>query len=443
VQARVSAQLARIDRLDRHLRAFALVTPELALEAAWAVDRAGATGFLTGKTLAVKDLFDMRGLPTGAGARTPVVGEAGRDAAAVARLRAAGMVPVGKTAMVELAFGTWGINRAVGTPRNPWDAGVERVPGGSSSGSAVAVAAGLADMALGSDTGGSIRIPCALNGLTGLRPSFGRVSRAGTAPLAPSADSMGPMARTVGEVAAMMAALAGPDGDDPATAAAAPFDAEAMHRASMLKGARLAVLGDADLAPVQSAVGDAYLTAIATLERLGAKLVEVSPPVTPYACVEPAGLFLAGEAWRCWEERYHRLGGEMDPGTRTRLEGGSRIGPGEMARLVAARAGDQGRHRAWAQDFTAILTPTVPITAPAFAAADESTLPFSTYSRIANWLDLPALALPGGFDGVGLPLSIQVLGMTGADEQVLGIGQAWQGATDWHERRPDLSAFGA
>lgn len=440
---RAEAQLARIGRLDRVLNAFALVVPELARETAWIVEREGKAGPLAGRTLAVKDLLDMRGLPTGGGARTPVVEEASADSAAVARLKKAGMIPLGKAAMVELAFGTWGINCAMGTPRNPWDSQVLRVPGGSSSGSAVAVAAGLACMALGSDTGGSIRIPSALNGLTGLRPSFGRVSRAGCLPLSPSMDTVGPMAWSVAEVVCMMQALAGPDPADPATASAAPLDTAAVFAGTPLRGQRLAVLPDSALASVATEIGDAYLKAVAELERLGARLVELPPAIPPQACIEPAGMLLAGEAWGCWAERVERYGGEMDPGVRSRLGLGAGVGRDGLVRLHAGRAADQGRFYAWLQDYSALLTPTVPITAPAVDSVDESNLPFSTYTRMANWLDLPALALPCGVDRQGLPMSLQILGLPGRDEAVLALGHAYQQATDWHMRRPDMTGFTA
>lgn len=436
VQERLEAQLARIARLEPKLDAFALTTPERAREAAWRLERSGQAGPLAGRTLAVKDLLDLRGLPTGGGSRNPHVEEARGDAAAVRRLLDAGMIPVGKANTVELAFGTWGTNQATATPRNPWDMEKHRAPGGSSSGSAVAVAAGLADMALGTDTGGSIRIPCALNGLTGLKPTVGRVSRAGCLPLSGTLDTVGPMAWTVAEVARMFAALAGPDPADPATAGAEPFDAEAAL-AFRLKDKRVAVLRDADLAGVSDPVGAAYLEAVAVFERLGARLTEVRPAVSLAACVEPTGQLIAYEAWQRWGGWIERNAPAMDPGTLSRMQGGSRLTPGDHARLLAARAADQGRFHAWMQDFAGLLTPTVPVPAPVLEDSDQATLPFSPFTRAANWLDLPALALPCGATRDGLPLSLQVLGSPRDEATVIGLGHAFQQATDWHERRPE------
>ncbi|WP_049766612.1 amidase [Rhodospirillum centenum] len=432
---RLEEQLSRIGRLDRELRAFALVLPELAREAAWRLERGPGTGPLAGRTLAVKDLFDLRGVPTAAGARTPVVDEAPATATALDHLLRAGMIPLGKAATVELAFGTWGINRATGTPRNPWDMTVARVPGGSSSGSAVAVAAGLADMALGSDTGGSIRIPCALNGISGIKTTVGRVSRAGVVPLSPTLDTVGPMAWSVAEAAALLEAMAGPDPADPATLERPGFGAAAALARSV-RGCRLAVLGDADLASVADPVGAAYLEALSVLERQGARLQEVRPAVAPGACVEPTGRLIGAEGWRRWSDRVERFAPEMDPGTLARLQAAASSTEADHARLLAARAADQGRFHAWMQDFDALLTPTVPVTAPPLDTADETTLPFSSFTRMANWLDLPAVALPCGQSGEGLPVSLQVLALPWGEEAAVAVAHAFQQVTDWHRRRP-------
>lgn len=438
------AALTRIARFDPHLHAFALVEPEWVRAEAWRQDRAAPRGPLAGLTLAVKDLLDLRGLPTGGGCRTPVIAEASTHAAAVAALMAAGMLTLGKANTVELAFGTWGINRATATPRNPWDAAVARVPGGSSSGSAVAVAAGLADAALGTDTGGSIRIPSALNNIVGLKPTGGRVPMAGCLPLCPELDTIGPMARTVEMAARMLAVMldpvAGPANPSPKLARQASFDADAALAAGV-RGLVLAVLPDRFLDGVETAVGTAYLTALARLESLGAKLVEAAPAIDPPACVEPSGLLMAGRAWRLWRDRIDRYGPEMDPGALRRLRGGEDVPDTELSRLVRIREQEQARFHAWAQDFDAILSPTVPLVAPALADADEGRLPFSRYVRMANWLNLPALAVPCGADGAGLPLSLQIVSTPWREAVLMTLGHAYQCATDWTDRRPDLEGL--
>lgn len=438
------AALARITRFDPHLKAFALVEPEWVREEAWRQGKAGAKGSLAGLTLAVKDLLDLRGLPTGGGCRTPVVGEAPAHAASVAALIGAGMLVLGKAHTVELAFGTWGINRATATPRNPWDAAMVRVAGGSSSGSAVAVAAGLTDAALGTDTGGSIRIPSALNNLAGLKPTLGRVPMGGCLPLCPELDTIGPIARTVERAARMLAMMqdrqAGPVQPGPKLAQQAVFDADAALAAS-LRGLTLAVLPDRFLDGVDQAVGAAYLTAVTKLEALGAKLVEAAPAIDPPACVEPSGLLMAGQAWRLWRQRIERFGSEMDQGVLKRLRGGEDVSDTELSRLIKIQVQEQARFYAWAQDYDAILTPTVPIPAPALADADEGRLPFSRFVRMANWLNLPALAVPCGANADGLPLSLQILSTPWREAVLVTLGHAYQCATEWADRRPDLETL--
>jgi aspartyl-tRNA(Asn)/glutamyl-tRNA(Gln) amidotransferase subunit A len=436
--------LARIARFDPHLKAFALVEPEWVREEAWRQDKVRPKGPLAGLTLAVKDLLDLRGLPTGGGCRTAVVADAPAHADTAASLMGAGMLALGKTHTVELAFGTWGINRATATPRNPWDAKTARVAGGSSSGSAVAVAAGLVDAALGSDTGGSIRIPCALNNLAGLKPTMGRVPMGGCLPLCPELDTIGPMARTVERVARMLAVMrdpqAGPARPSRKLAQQAVFDADAALAGSP-RGLVLAVLPDRFLDGVDQAVGTAYLTALAQLEALGAKLVEAAPVIDPPACVEPSGLLMAGRAWRLWRSRVDHFESEMDVGVLGRLRGGGDVSEAELSRLIRVQAQEQARFHAWAQEYDAILTPTVPIPAPALADADEGRLPFSRFVRMANWLNLPALAVPCGADAGGLPLSLQILSTPWREAVLVTLGHAYQCATDWADRRPDLEAL--
>ncbi|OYQ35559.1 hypothetical protein CHU95_07480 [Niveispirillum lacus] len=433
--------LDRITRFDGSLHAFALVEQEWVREEAWRLRKGTHQGPLAGLTLAVKDLLDLRGLPTAGGCRTPVIADAPATAAAVAALAGVGMLTLGKTHTVELAFGTWGINRSTATPRNPWDTSTIRVPGGSSSGSAVAVAAGLADAALGTDTGGSIRIPSALNNLAGLKPTHGRVPVGGCLPLCPELDTIGPMARTVERVARMFGAMldpaSGPAQPGPKLARQSRFDPDAALMASP-QGLVVAILPDRFLAGVDSAVGAAYLAALARLEQLGAKLMEVAPIIDPPACVEPSGLLMAARAWRLWQHRVHHHGSEMDAGVLHRLRGGEDVPDAEISRLIRIQAQEQARFYAWAQDFDVVATPTVPIAAPALADADEGRLPFSRFVRIANWLNLPALAVPCGANDAGLPLSLQLLSTPWREAVLVTLGHAYQCATDWADRRPDL-----
>src|SRR6266403_5371305 len=217
----VRAQLERITALDGTLRAYLTVCDEAALAAARAAEGAlvagRSMGPLHGVPIALKDLYDTAGVRTTGGSTILADRVPEADATVVRRLREAGAIVLGKLHMVEFADGPEGLNAHHGSPRNPWDAAVERMPGGSSSGSGVAVAAGLAPAALGSDTGGSIRIPASLCGITGLKPTYGRVSRAGVLPLAWSMDHVGPMARTAADCALVLGAMAGYDPADPTT----------------------------------------------------------------------------------------------------------------------------------------------------------------------------------------------------------------------------------
>src|SRR5450432_2845905 len=243
----VEACLARTAALDGKLHAYVEVYRDEAIAGAEAADlqrRAGlARGPLHGLPIALKDLLHIEGRATTAGSKSWRGRIATETATAVERLLAAGMIPLGKTHMVEFAFGGWGRNEPMGAPWNPWDTHTQRVAGGSSSGSAVAVAAGLAPAAVGSDTGGSIRIPSALCGLTGLKPTYGLVSLAGVFPLATTLDSLGPLAHDVDDVALLTAAMAGADPRDPATLAAPAIDfAAALNMPPDIRGMRITAL---------------------------------------------------------------------------------------------------------------------------------------------------------------------------------------------------------
>jgi aspartyl-tRNA(Asn)/glutamyl-tRNA(Gln) amidotransferase subunit A len=385
---------------------------------------ARATGPLAGLRLAVKDNLDVAGLPTGGGCRTPLAARADRTAAAVARLVDAGMVVVGKTNMSELAFGGWGTNAATGCPRNPWDAAAHRVPGGSSSGSAVAVAAGLADAALGTDTGGSVRIPAALCGLTGLRPRRETVGREGLHLLAPSLDAIGPMAWTVATAARMLAAMAG------------GFDAEAALNAPV-DGLRVAVLDAAALARADREVRAAYAAAVETIRGL---VADVSPAAMPRpfdAYVGKLGTILGHEAWRRHGARLRRHEAEMDPWVAKRLKHGSTVDDSSYDAALAEREAERRRFADALTGFDLLLTPATPIAAPLLSEVDEATLPLSHYVRAFSYLDLPAVALPCGITDDGLPIGLQIVGLTDEAPPV-SLAAAYQRATRWHERRPPL-----
>jgi len=294
-RAIVEACLARIDALDGKLHAFIDVYGDDALKLADAADLArsahAARGPLHGLPIALKDLLEVKGRQTTAGSKSWLGRVSDHTATCVDRLLAAGMIPIGKTHLVEFAFGGWGRNQPMGAPWNPWDLATHRVAGGSSSGSAVAVASGMVPAAIGSDTGGSVRIPAALCGLTGLKTTYGLISLYGAVPLSTTLDSIGPLAHTVDDVALLTAAMAGPDARDTATLAApsVTFE-EALARAPDLRGMRIACLPREQFPRyVEGDVVRARDQAIAVLRTLGADLADVR-----IAEGERAGASMAG-----------------------------------------------------------------------------------------------------------------------------------------------------
>jgi aspartyl-tRNA(Asn)/glutamyl-tRNA(Gln) amidotransferase subunit A len=420
--------LARIRRYDGRLKAFArLFDPPLEGDLA------------RGATFAVKDLIDVAGVPTGGGARTPVAPSPEANAIVVERLLQAGWSAIGKTHTVELAFGAWGSNHAVGAPWNPWDARLHRAPGGSSSGSAVAVAARLCDAALGTDTGGSVRIPAAVCGVVGLKPGRGLVSLKCVHPLSPSLDTVGTLALDVATAARMLAVISGPDG---AAADRHPFDAEAAL-ARDVRGLRLAAIPPEQLGQLGAEVRRLYLEALERLRGLGLAIEVVTPLRALEASFAPNGVIMAGEGWRCWGERIAALRGEMDPWIVRRFEAGRDVGEAELAAAQARRAADQEAFHAWMAPYDALLSPTCPITAPPLAAADETTSPLSRLTRAANYLDLPGISVPCGLSVEGLPVGLQFLGRPREEAIVVALGAAFEAVSGWDRRAPDLSGFEA
>ncbi|MEI2417446.1 amidase [Orrella sp. JC864] len=445
------AYLARIERHDGELRAYAQVHPELALAQARCADarrRQGlALGPLDGIPIAVKDLCGLAGQPMAAGSRTLAGRTAGSTATALQRLMQAGAVVLGSTQMVEYAFGAWGVNPLLGTPKNPWDRAVHRVPGGSSSGSGVAVAAGLAAAAIGSDTGGSIRTPSMLNGITGLKVSAGRISLAGCVDLCHTLDTLGPMARSAWDAALLAGVMAGPDPLDPRTLhrpqpAIAP--AAPVPSALPLAGVLVATMPAARHPyALQPAFARAYQETVAHLQALGATLCEPEFPFDFREMTDQVGQIIACEGYALYEAVVQDRGAPMGEAVRQRMLGGAALAARDYLRLQAAHRAACAQWQAWMQDIDALLVPGLPITAVPLEGLDESSTALSLYTRPANFLGACALALPAGFDEAGLPLGVQLYGKPGDESGLVRIGQALQSATDWHLRHPVLALDGA
>ncbi len=418
--------LSRIRRFDGRLNAFVQVfDPPLAGETA------------DGPVFAVKDLMDVAGRPTGGGGRVPLDPAPAHHAVVVERLLQAGWSAVGKTHTVELAYGGWGTNRAVGAPWNPWDHRVHRVPGGSSSGSAVAVAAGLVDMALGSDTGGSVRIPAGVCGVVGLKPGRGLVSLRGVHPLSPALDTVGMLARTVERAARALAVVSGPDGDG---AMREPFDAEAALTAEV-RGARLAAIPLADLGELHPDVARLYVEAIERLRSAGVTVEIVSPPGSMEQSFAANGLLMAGEGWRVWRARIEAQAAVMDPWIVRRFQAGRDFTDEQLAQTHLQRKADQAEFHGWLRAYDGFLSPTCPIPAPPIDAVDETTSPLSRLTRAANYLDLPAISVPCGLSADGLPVGLQISGRPRDEFRVVALAAAFERVSGWNGRGPDLSGF--
>ena len=442
------ALLARIADLDGALGAFQLVSADRALAAARGAEANLTAGHdlgpLHGIPYAVKDLFDVDGLPTTAG--THLLGDniADADASVVARLARAGMILLGKTKTVQFAYGGAGVNHDLGTPHNPWNR-VHHLPGGSSSGSAVSVAAGLAPAALGTDTGGSVRIPAALCGITGLKTTVGQVSRAGVYPLSWSLDSVGPLARSVEDAALVYQAMQGPDaGDD--TTHGRPLQDLMTGLRDGVEGLRIGIAETVFWDDAHPEVAAAVRTAAEGFESLGAHVRSMDFPAAADAvALNPRGLVIAAEAYtvnrRFIDEHYD----ELDPVVASRMVNGRDVSAADYLQTTL----DWKRLRLEAvrqlRDVDAVLCPTTPIPACTFAEADAD---MATYMRrnvmylrntaIGNILDLCGLSVPCGLTGDGLPIGLMIYGRPFHEDTVLRIGHAYQQATKWHLQRPDL-----
>jgi len=443
----VVAYLNRIAALDERLHAFVDVYRDSALAAAREADRerqAGrARGPLHGLPIALKDLLHIRGRITTAGSKHRPHGVARETATVVERLLDAGMIPLGKTHLVEFAFGGWGRNEPMGAPWNPWDTARHRVAGGSSSGSAVAVAAALAPAALGTDTGGSVRIPAALCGVTGFKPTYGLLSLSGVFPLATTLDSVGPLTRDVDDAALLLAAMSGADPRDRATAAAPAIDfASALAGDADLRGTRITALPVSQFSwPAEPSVLAAREEAMATLARLGAVIDEAPAPFDLNDVMVGNGRIIAVEAYAL-----HRayIGDDtvgIDPWVRKRTLAGKDVSPADYRETLAARERAGAAFAAWMRDRDAMLTPTLPIVATPLNEVDEATSPLATFTRAVNYVGGCGVSLPAGFSENGLPIGIQLAGAPFADATLVRIGRAFQSATDWHRRRPDLAVW--
>ncbi len=430
----VDALLHRIDRADPRLNAFVDIYADEARTLARAADKTRAArlplGPLHGLPVVLKDLLDIEGRVGTLGSRHFAARAATQTSATVERLLAAGMIPLGKVHMTEFAFGGWGTNPLMGTPHNPWDRDVHRVPGGSSSGTGVAVAAGFAPVGIGSDTGGSVRIPSAFNGLTGLKVTFGRISLHGTGLLSWTLDSIGPMARCVRDCALLLDVLAGPDPRDPATLLQ-PVERFAGEPWSA-RGMRVALPDAAELPPfMHPGVTAAWQSAAKVFESLGAHVVPVRLPAGFFDYAVSAGRIMSNEAFALHREYVDDASAPLGDAVRGRIQAARNSGPGDYAQELRTMAQRRRAFADWFEPYDALLLPTVAIPAIALDQVDEAS-PIPGYlTRPANYLGLCALAQPAGLVD-GLPVGIQLVGKPFAERTVLALGAAFEAVTPFH-----------
>ncbi|HXP31789.1 MAG TPA: amidase [Stellaceae bacterium] len=416
-RALVEQALARIaDPAGEGARSFIAVYGESARTAADGQDKLRRAGYvaspLAGLPVSVKDLFDVKGERTLAGSKAlDDAPPAARDAAIVTRLRAAGAVLIGRTNMTEFAFSGVGINPHFGTPGNPFDR--KRIPGGSSSGAAVAVKDGFCVVAIGTDTGGSVRIPAALCGVVGFKPTQRRVKLAGALPLSPTLDSIGPLGASVACCAIADAVLAG---EEPEVPAAAPVERLRLGIPQRL------VLDDLD-APVAAS----FARVCQALSRAGARIADLPlAELGDYGAINAGGGFSPPEAYAWHRALIERRGADYDPRVRTRIERGRRMSAADYITLIARRAEFIARVDRATADVDALLMPTVALVAPPIAAfaKDEDfvrlNLRILRNTALVNFLDRCAISLPIERPGEP-PVGLMLVGRHGEDRRLLAI----------------------
>jgi aspartyl-tRNA(Asn)/glutamyl-tRNA(Gln) amidotransferase subunit A len=428
--------LAEAQSLDGELHAFIALDPDGARKAARRADEARTRGHalrpLHGVPLGIKDLVRTRKLPTTGGSRTLGEGLSGeREARLVERLRSAGAVILGKTNLNEFAYGVTGENAHFGDTPNPWDRG--RMSGGSSGGSAVAVSAGIVPGAVGTDTRGSIRIPASCCGITGFKPTRGRIPTHGVIPLSRSMDHVGPMARSVEDVSLLYQVMAG--GREP----------EERHARVMERPVRGLRVG---LSPyfrsgLHPDVEGAFDGALQVLAELGLEVLEVAIPELE-GSLGSSAVIAAAEALAVHDRRMRDRREAFDPAVLARLERGRSLTALELARALDHRRALSRAYRRVFQKVDLMVTPTLPGLPPPSgsdmveaAGGEEGIL--SAFCRLLapqNMTGTPALSIPCGFSGTGLPIGLQLCAAAGAGELALAAGRAFQDVTDWHRHRP-------
>ena len=439
--------LDRIAQCQPRLNAFMAIEAETALAAADAADadlaRGKSRGVLHGVPLAHKDMYYEAGKVVTCGSHIRRDFVATTTATALQRLMDAGTVRLGSLQMSEFAYGPTGHNAHYGAVHNPW--GLDHVTGGSSSGSGSAVAARLTFAALGSDTGGSIRMPAHFCGVTGLKTTVGRISRAGAMPLSQSLDTVGPLARSVEDCAVLLGLMAGADQDDP-TAVTGPVPDYSAATTASIKGLTIGVPTAFYVDDLDSEVAGILEATIAVLKREGANVVPVELPdqrQLTAACQLVLAVEAAAFHKRWMIERPQDYGAQV----LMRLQNGLAIPGVSYLEAVRWRGPALSAHLAAVAGVDAVIAPVAPVAAPTIAESDVGNSPdaeaviqrLTRFTRPVNYLGLPSLAIPSGFTRSGLPVAMQLIGRSFDEAMLLRIGAAFQRVTDFHDRAPKFA----
>jgi aspartyl-tRNA(Asn)/glutamyl-tRNA(Gln) amidotransferase subunit A len=436
--------LERIKTWQPRLNAFMAIEAEAALAAADAADAAlakGSTsGALHGVPLAHKDMYYEAGKVVTCGSKIRRDFVATTTSTALQRLKDAGTVRLGSLQMAEFAYGPTGHNAHYGPVHNPW--GLNHITGGSSSGSGSAVAARLTFAALGSDTGGSIRMPAHFCGVTGLKTTVGRVSRAGAMPLSQSLDTVGPLARTAEDCALLLGLMAGADPEDP-TAITGPLPDYVAATRGSLKGLSVGVPSAFYVDDLDPEVARILDETVASLKREGARIVKVELP-DQRQLASASQLVLAVEAAAFHKRWLIERPQDYGPQVLMRLENGLAIPGVTYLETLRWRGPALAAHLAAVAGVDAVIAPAAPVPAPTIAESDVGNSPnaeaviqrLTRFTRPVNYLGLPSLSIPSGFTRGGLPVGMQLIGRSFEEAMLLRIGAAFQRATDFHERVP-------
>ena len=439
--------LNRIAQWQSPLNAFMAIDAHEALAAADDADASLAKGTIRGALhgvpLAHKDMYYDAGKVVTCGSRIRRDFVATSTATALQRLKDAGTIRLGSLQMVEFAYGPTGHNTHYGPVHNPW--GLDHITGGSSSGSGAAVAARLTFAALGSDTGGSIRMPAHFCGVTGLKTTVGRISRAGAMPLSQSLDTVGPLARTVGDCALLLGLMAGADANDP-TAASGPLPDYMAATREPMKGLKIGVPTAFYVDDLDPEVARILDETVAVLKREGAEIVQVELP-DQRQLTAACQLVLAVEAAALHKRWLIERPQDYGPQVLMRLQNGLAIPGVSYLEALRWRGPALAAYLAAVAGVDAVIAPVAPVAAPTLAESDVGNGPdaeaviqrLTRFTRPINYLGLPSLSIPSGFTRNGLPVGMQLVGRSFDEAMLLRIAAAFQRATDFHDRVPKLA----